>query len=517
MAQKALYFDASRCSACQACVVACRRRFSVELVGLGDNAPFGRAGAVDDEAPLAVALSERQTSQAGLVWEAHRFGCVHCLEAPCVEVCPTEALQRNDETGFVFLDQSRCVGCHLCTLVCPADAPRHGVSAADVLLCDGCSDAVANGESTACVQACPFDALAVDDRNAIVEKAQARASALRDSGYEEACVLGLEEQGGHGVIQVLKYGIAGGPHEALASTGSVDWLDAASMAGPASVGVMGAAALAGVAGLAFESRKTRLAAEAAAASAQAATEAAINPLWVQNAPTVPEEASSVVGESPLQAALRRRESLRLKKGSTPAAAAAAAASTAEGDFLWSASFDAGTALPFRMVNLGRDCYGMKDYPGIQAISYDNASAYTEEPVFGEQAGWGFASSALNGFTPFNSYDEDALDVWDTADAPDDYEGLGGYEAAWATDAATTGEIPIIDIDDVGDTGELYDQELFNRLLAEDAARKVLTSKDGEGFVSVEGFRADPDESPASLSDENSPEERSPDASDGTGV
>ena len=40
----------------------------------------------------------------------------------------------------------------------------------------------------------------------------------------------MSEQGGHHVVQVMKYGVAGTMHEALASTGEVEWLDAAKMA-----------------------------------------------------------------------------------------------------------------------------------------------------------------------------------------------------------------------------------------------------------------------------------------------
>ena len=117
-------------------------------------------------------------------------------------------------------------------------------------------------------------ALAFDERDAVVSRANERAAALRERGWAAASVLGVSEQGGHHVVQVMKYGVGGSMHEALASTGEVEWLDAVKMAGPVSVGVLGLAAAGAVAGLAVESSRQR-AAEAEAAAASAGT---FNPL-----------------------------------------------------------------------------------------------------------------------------------------------------------------------------------------------------------------------------------------------
>ena len=168
-----------------------------------------------------MARFERTLADGGTVWEAARAGCVHCAEAPCAEVCPTGALAVSGETGFVSLDAARCVGCHLCAMVCPADAPRHRGERGELCLCDGCGAEVAEGSVPACVAACPLDALAFDDRDAVVSRANERAAVLRERGWANASVLGVSEQGGHHVVQVMKYGVGGSMHEALASTGEV--------------------------------------------------------------------------------------------------------------------------------------------------------------------------------------------------------------------------------------------------------------------------------------------------------
>lgn len=272
----------------------------------------------------------------------------------------------------------------------------------------------------ACVAACPLDALAFDERDAVVSRANERAAALRERGWAAASVLGVSEQGGHHVVQVMKYGVGGSMHEALASTGEVEWLDAVKMAGPVSVGVLGLAAAGAVAGLAVESSRQR-AAEAEAAAASAGT---FNPLLdeenIEGGEGTDGDAREVVEETALQAALRRRNALRSKKGATPAAAAAAAvAAVPVEEYHWynadAVGDDAAEGFEPRLVSCGRERFGMKDY--------------------GAADGWG-----------------------------EDFAG----------DTDDTGEIPVID--ELSDTGELYDVEEFNRLLAEDAA---LAAEAGE--------------------------------------
>ena len=79
--------------------------------------------------------------------------CQHCLEAPCMDVCPAQAIYRGKETGAVLIDENLCIGCKMCLMACPLGAPWVDSESLRVMKCDLCSGA------PQCVQYCGFGAL----------------------------------------------------------------------------------------------------------------------------------------------------------------------------------------------------------------------------------------------------------------------------------------------------------------------------------------------------------------------
>ena len=83
--------------------------------------------------------------------------CRHCEEAYCTQACITGAMSKDPETGIVINDESRCIGCWTCILVCPYGAIKRDESGHKVASkCDLCSN---NELSPICVQKCPNNAL----------------------------------------------------------------------------------------------------------------------------------------------------------------------------------------------------------------------------------------------------------------------------------------------------------------------------------------------------------------------
>jgi carbon-monoxide dehydrogenase iron sulfur subunit len=110
--------------------------------------------------------------------------CRHCDPAPCLQVCPSGAITRDDGLGLVLVEPKRCIGCAMCAVVCPfdvitfhplADGPGPEVPVA--VKCDGCIDRVRRGDTPACAEICKVDALVFGDINELVA-----AGRLREAG-----------------------------------------------------------------------------------------------------------------------------------------------------------------------------------------------------------------------------------------------------------------------------------------------------------------------------------------------
>jgi carbon-monoxide dehydrogenase iron sulfur subunit len=86
--------------------------------------------------------------------------CRQCMEPSCLEACVSGAMHRDEATGAIVCDESRCVGCWMCIMVCPAGAIQqnllgHGIASK----CDLCY----GSDKPACVAHCPNEALTYDE------------------------------------------------------------------------------------------------------------------------------------------------------------------------------------------------------------------------------------------------------------------------------------------------------------------------------------------------------------------
>ena len=79
--------------------------------------------------------------------------CRQCSQPACVANCPGGALAKNEQTGVVEWDESRCVGCRTCTQACVYAGITYNNASKQVMKCDLC------GDDPACVKACSRGAL----------------------------------------------------------------------------------------------------------------------------------------------------------------------------------------------------------------------------------------------------------------------------------------------------------------------------------------------------------------------
>lgn len=142
--QYAFEVDLDHCSGCKACVTACH-----SLNGLDENESWRDVG-----------LLIGGTSTLPVMQHV-TAACHHCLEPACLAACPVNAYEKDPLTGIVKHLDDQCFGCQYCTLACPYDVPKYHAAKGIVRKCDMCSSRLAVGESPACVQACPHQAISI--------------------------------------------------------------------------------------------------------------------------------------------------------------------------------------------------------------------------------------------------------------------------------------------------------------------------------------------------------------------
>lgn len=64
--------------------------------------------------------------------------CQQCEDAPCIVVCPTDALSQDPAMGRVALDYDECIGCKMCISACPFGAMGFDSVDRQVIKCDLC-------------------------------------------------------------------------------------------------------------------------------------------------------------------------------------------------------------------------------------------------------------------------------------------------------------------------------------------------------------------------------------------
>ncbi|RMG69903.1 MAG: 4Fe-4S dicluster domain-containing protein [Nitrospirae bacterium] len=103
MARMRFLCDTERCINCNGCSVACKD---------GNNIPVGI------NRRRVVTINEGKPGEQSL-----SIACMHCSKAPCIAVCPVDALFQRDD-GIVLVDKKKCIGCGYCFFACPFGAPQ---------------------------------------------------------------------------------------------------------------------------------------------------------------------------------------------------------------------------------------------------------------------------------------------------------------------------------------------------------------------------------------------------------
>ena len=95
--------DVERCIDCDGCVVACKE---------GHHIPVGV------NRRRVISINEGEIGEKSI-----SVACMHCSDAPCIAVCPVDAIYVRDD-GIVLVSKKTCIGCGYCFMACPFGAPQ---------------------------------------------------------------------------------------------------------------------------------------------------------------------------------------------------------------------------------------------------------------------------------------------------------------------------------------------------------------------------------------------------------
>ena len=155
MTEYGFYFDSTRCTGCRTCEMACKDYKDTSV-------DFNYRKVYDLEGGSCSLDADGLVQNSAYCYHVS-LSCNHCEDPACAKVCPTTAMHKDEETGLVLVDDTKCIGCGYCHMACPYNAPKVNREAGYSVKCDGCKDRVADGLDPMCVTACPLRALEFGD------------------------------------------------------------------------------------------------------------------------------------------------------------------------------------------------------------------------------------------------------------------------------------------------------------------------------------------------------------------
>jgi formate dehydrogenase iron-sulfur subunit len=192
------FTDPTVCIGCKACEVACKQ--------------WNQLPALDEERRVLSGDSYDNTRKLdGTHWrhvkfveqfdEDRRDGrwtmlsdvCKHCVQAGCLEVCPTGAIIRT-EFDTVVIQSDTCNGCKACIAACPFGVIDINPVSNTAQKCTLCYDRLQAGMEPACSQACPTDSIVFGPVRELKERAGRRVEQLQAAGETRAVLYGADDK-----------------------------------------------------------------------------------------------------------------------------------------------------------------------------------------------------------------------------------------------------------------------------------------------------------------------------------
>jgi formate dehydrogenase iron-sulfur subunit len=205
--------DVTLCIGCKACEVACKQWNGLPADDIGfTGRSYDNTGDLGATTWRHVAFVERFGDGAGRrptslrpyqsTWLMLSDVCKHCVNAGCLEACPTGAIVRT-EFDTVIVQQDVCNGCGYCLPACPYGVPALSETDGKAHKCTLCYDRLVDGLEPACAKVCPTDSIQFGAVDALLARARERVTALHERGVAGAYLYGDRTIGGGGGMEGL--------------------------------------------------------------------------------------------------------------------------------------------------------------------------------------------------------------------------------------------------------------------------------------------------------------------------
>jgi formate dehydrogenase iron-sulfur subunit len=197
------FTDTTVCIGCKACQVACHQWNDLPA-GRGRRTPlpvlsgdsYDNTGSFSDVNWRHVKFIEQFSADPNrreAAWLMMSDVCKHCVNAPCLEVCPTGAILRT-EFDTVFINEPACNGCRDCVSACPFGVIHMSEQRRVAQKCTFCYDRLKEGLSPACAQACPTRSIQFGPIDQLKRDAEARVAQLQGQGVNRAYLYGADDK-----------------------------------------------------------------------------------------------------------------------------------------------------------------------------------------------------------------------------------------------------------------------------------------------------------------------------------
>ncbi len=191
---KSIIVDASRCTGCRGCQVACKQWNGLPGTKTVQSGTYQNPPDFSFQTYKVVRFHEGKDKSGKPYWNFFSDMCRHCVNPPCAVAASADGeIIHDDATGaVVYTAASSKSDYEMAREVCPYDIPRQDPDSKAMFKCTMCLDRQKENLPPACALSCPTGAVAYGDRDVMLKEAEKRVAELKKN-WPKAQALNAED------------------------------------------------------------------------------------------------------------------------------------------------------------------------------------------------------------------------------------------------------------------------------------------------------------------------------------